>query len=79
MKYKYIAISGKIMESETNESLSNLKNGYDGSVTPLCEIGGKEYWNREATRGFTKGGIAISKKEWIECLCPVLEVIYAYE
>lgn len=77
MKYKYMAISGKEIEMETDKTeeqlISDFVNPNDNtmwSMTPLVEVNGKEYWNRNTEWG------NFTKKQWIKKVCPQLVKIY---
>lgn len=75
MKYKYLAINGEEVESETDKTREELLNSFEesgeaDSVTPLVEIDGVEHWNPNTQFG------RFTKKQWIKKVCPQLRKIY---
>ena len=75
MKYKYLAISGNEMEVETEESREEIIKSFEEdnvcvSVTPLVEIDGQKYWNKNTQYG------NFTKSQWVNRICPKLRKIY---
>jgi len=71
MKFKYLSISGKEIESEMNKSKKDLLACFMyrklmNSMTPIVEIEGKPFWKKETAWG------TLSKEEWIKNICPML-------
>lgn len=76
MKYKYLSISGEEIESETEnypeeiiESFTDT-DGVSISITPLVEVDGVSYWNKNTQYG------VMTKEKWIKKICPKLIKIY---
>lgn len=76
MKYKYLAISGKEIDCETEETKEQLldsffyENGIMCSMTPVVEIDGIPFWNKVTDWG------TMTKKQWIKNICPKLRKLY---
>ena len=76
MKYKYLSINGKEIESETENYPEEIIESFtdeDGaaiSVTPLVEIDETPYWNENTQYG------KMNKEQWIEKICPKLVKIW---
>lgn len=75
MKYKYLSISGRPVETEDERAREEIISSFeeDGeviSVTPVCEIDGVEYWNSNTQYGFQ------TRETWVKKVCPQLRKIY---
>ena len=75
MRYKYLSISGKEIQTSTHKTKEQLidsfeENGIVISVTPIVEIENTPYWNENTEYG------VFTKEEWIKNVCPCLMKVY---